>query len=699
MDTSSPWLAAIVESSDDAIISKTLQGVITSWNPAAERLFGYTAREAIGQPVAMLVPPDRTDEEPRILERIGRGERVDHFETVRLRKDGSPVHVSVTISPVRNAAGQVVGASKIARDIGERKRADARLKDQLARLHMLDQITRAIGEHQDVRSIHQVALRSVEERMPLDFACICMLDAARHQLVVAHVGIHSSALAMALAMTEQGHLSIDANGLSRCLAGRLVYEADTGALDFPFPRRLAEGGLKSVVMAPLQSDNKVAGMLVAARREAGGFSSTDCEFLLQLSTHIALAARHADLHASLQRAYGDLRASQQAVMRHERLRAVGQMASGVAHDINNIVFPATVFAKELLEGEPGLSPQGREQLQSVVRALDDVTSTVTRLREFYRPREVKQQMSPVALNPLVRQVLALARPRCADLALRGVEVRLQAELDEHVPEVIGLESEIREALMNLVFNAIDAMPDGGTLSVRTRSLPADAQDRAGPAAEIAVRDNGVGMDEETRQRCLEPFYTTKGEHGTGMGLAMVRDTAQRHGAEVSIASALGEGTTISLRFPAAAPPQAPQAPPEAPAAAPVPAAPHTPRRILVIDDDPLVLETLQIMLQAGGHTTIPASGGQAGIDLFQQELGTQQRFDLVLSDLGMPKVDGHAVASAVKRLSPATPVVLLTGWGEGLQHDARPNPAVDLVMSKPPRLRDLHDAIARLTAA
>lgn len=697
METASPWLAAIVESSDDAIVGKTLQGVITSWNPAAERLFGYTAREAIGQQVAMLVPADRADEEPRILERIGRGERVDHFETVRMRKDGSPVQVSVTISPVRDAAGHVAGASKIARDIGERKQADARMREQLGRLQMLDQVTRAIGERQDVRSIHQVALRSIEERMPLDFACICTLDAAGHHLVVAHVGVHSSALAMAL--TEQGQLSIDANGLSRCLAGKLVNEPDTGALDFPFPHRLAKGGLKSVVMAPLQSDDRVAGILIAARREACAFSSTDCEFLLQLSTHIALAARHAELHESLQRAYDDLRTSQQAALRHERLRAVGQMATGVAHDINNIVFPATVFAKELLGGEPGMSPPGREQLQSVVRALEDVASTVTRLREFYRPHAVKQGMSPVALNPLVRQVLALARPRCADLALRGVEVRLNAELGEHVPEVVGLESEIREALMNLVFNAIDAMPDGGTLSVRTRIIAADAADQAGPAAEVAVRDNGVGMDEETLRRCLEPFYTTKGEHGTGMGLAMVRDTAQRHGAEVSIASAVGEGTTIALRFPPAPAPLAAQAASEPPAAAPATAAPHKPCRILVIDDDPLVLETLQNMLHAGGHTTVPASGGQAGIDIFQLEHGAQQRFDLVLTDLGMPSVDGHAVASAVKRLSPATPVVLLTGWGEGLQGDAPPNATVDLVMSKPPRLRELLDAIVRLAAA
>ena len=166
-------LASIIEFSDDAIASKNLEGFITSWNVGAERLFGYTAAEAVGQPMAMLIPPERAAEEPQILARIARGEVIDHFETVRVRKDGQRIDISVTISPIRDGRGVIVGASKIARDITERKLADEKARAQLARLALLGHITRAIGERQDLPSIFQVVIRTLEDQLPIDFgACV-----------------------------------------------------------------------------------------------------------------------------------------------------------------------------------------------------------------------------------------------------------------------------------------------------------------------------------------------------------------------------------------------------------------------------------------------------------------------------------------------------------------------------------------------
>src|SRR5439155_22215509 len=169
-------LAAIVPSSDDAIISKTLDGIILSWNPAAERLFGYAPQEAVGKPMLMLIPSERHTEEPAILTRIANGERVDHFETVRVRKDGRRIDVSVSISPMKDSQGKIVAASKIARDITERKAAEAKAQAQLIRLNLLHQITRAVGGRQDLRSIYQVVLRSLEEHLRFDFGCICDYD-------------------------------------------------------------------------------------------------------------------------------------------------------------------------------------------------------------------------------------------------------------------------------------------------------------------------------------------------------------------------------------------------------------------------------------------------------------------------------------------------------------------------------------------
>ena len=675
-------LAAVVESSNDAIISKTLEGVITSWNPAAERLFGYSAAEAIGRPVALIVPDDRPHEEAEILARIAGGEHIRHFETVRLHRDGTRLDVSVSISPVRDGAGQIVGASKIARDIGERKRAEARLRAQLGRLQLLDQITGAIAERQDLQSIYQVAVGSIEEGMPLEFACVAALDAAQSRLVVTRLGARSATLPGALAAGE--HIAVDANGLSRCVGGALVYESDTGAVDAPFAARLAHAGLRSLVMAPLRSEAEVFGVLLAARRAPEAFSSGDCEFLRQLSAHVSLAARQAALLGSLQRAYEDLRRSQQAALQHERLRAVGQMASGIAHDINNAISPALLYGEALLEAEHALTPHGREQLEGIVRALGDVAATVERLREFYRPRDAARPMTSVSVNALVPQVVSFSRARWGDMARRqGIAIDVRTDLAPELPTIVGSESEIREALINLIFNALDALTEGGTLRIATRPWQRGVQ--------VDVADSGIGMNAETLQRCLSPFFTTKGERGTGMGLSMVEAMAQRHGAHIDIASEPGRGTTVTLRFPAPAEPSTAPAPRAS--AAPAPA---RSLHVLVVDDDPLVLETLRNMVVATGHAVTIADGGRNGIEAFDRARAGGAGFDAVVTDLGMPGVDGRALARAVKLASPSTPVVLLSGWGEGLQAGARRQPDIDLVLAKPPKLRELREVLARL---
>src|SRR5436190_263165 len=266
-------LAAIIASSDDAIASKNLEGIITSWNLGAERLFGYSAQEALGKPMAMLIPPERSSEEPAILARIARGESTDHFETVRIGKDGRKIDVSVTISPLRDSQGRIIGASKIARDITDRRLGEAKVQAQLARLNLLQQITRAIGERQDIQSIFQVVIRTLEEHLPVDFCCICLYDPAENCLIVTSVGSHSQALSMELAMTAQARIEIDRNGLSHCVNGQLVYEPDITQVPFAFPRRLASGALRSMVAAPLLVESKVFGVLIAARQQAHSFSS------------------------------------------------------------------------------------------------------------------------------------------------------------------------------------------------------------------------------------------------------------------------------------------------------------------------------------------------------------------------------------------------------------------------------------------
>jgi CheY-like chemotaxis protein/anti-sigma regulatory factor (Ser/Thr protein kinase) len=362
------------------------------------------------------------------------------------------------------------------------------------------------------------------------------------------------------------------------------------------------------------------------------------------------------------------------------------MASGIAHDINNAISPVGLYTEALLEQEPNLSDRARQDLGIIQRAIADVAHTVSRMGEFYRARDSHAALAPVRANPLVAQVLDLTRARWSDMPQqRGIVIRTSTELAPDLPPVLGVESEIREALTNLVFNAVDAMPAGGTLTVRSRLTVAESPLSVGSVV-VEVADDGAGMDEETRRLCLEPFFTTKGERGTGLGLAMVYGVAQRHGAEVEIESAPGEGTTVRLVFPV-----------PASVSAPMTSAPFLairPLRILVVDDDPLILKALRDVLGAEGHIVVAAGGGQAGIDALHAAIEAGEPFSLVVSDLGMPYVDGRQVAAAVKEASASTPVIMLTGWGQRLIAEGDVPVQVDRVLSKPPKLRELREALA-----
>ena len=476
----------------------------------------------------------------------------------------------------------------------------------------------------------------------------------------------------------------------RAVNGTLIYEPNTAGVGSPFTHRFAEAGFHSLVISPLVVESNVFGVLVAVRREKEAFSSGDCEFLKQLSEHVALASNEAQLYGALQRAYEDLRRSQQTVMQTERLRALGEMASGIAHDINNAISPVALYAELLLSQETKMTEAGRDRLVTMRRAIDDVAGTIERMREFYRPREVTRAFTRLDVHGAINQVLDLTQPRWRALPQqRGIVVELRKEFAPRLPEVMGDEVELRDALTNLVFNAVDAMPEGGTLTLRTQpTLDDDGRE----TVRIEVCDTGVGMDEDTRRHCIEPFFTTKGERGTGLGLASVYGMLQRHSAALEVDSEPGKGTTIRMIFPAFADVAS------APGSNTAALKSLRKLRILVIDDDPILIRSLREVLEADGHAIETALGGAEGIDAFTASLGAQPAFEVVLTDLGMPRVDGRKVAAAIKQLSPMTPIILLTGWGQRLLDEATLPENIDRVLSKPPRLNQLRAALLELAS-
>ncbi len=646
----------------------------------------YTGRsesQQVGQGwLEQVHPDDRVTVHAEWARVVGTGDVFDC--TFRIRRfDGIYRWFKTRAVPLRDPAGRILKWFGSNTDIEDFVLAERKLKVQLERMQLLDRTTHAIGAHHELRKVFEVVLRSLEDNLSIEFVSLCTYQTEPALLSVSCVGERGAALARDIGIIEHARIEVDENGLKRCVHGELVYEPDIEKSPFPFPARLASAGLRSLVASPLMIESEVFGVLLVAKRRSDAFTSDDCEFLRQLSSHVALAAHQARLYEALQGAYQDLRETQQTVMQQERLRALGQIASGIAHDINNALSPAALYAQSMLSHEPGLSERSREQLGVIQSAIDDVAHTVQRMRAFYLPRGLELTLEPVDLNQVLMQVIDLTRARWSNMPQeRGVVVHVESDLEPDLPKILGAENEVRDALTNLLLNAVDALPEGGTITLRTLPVTRDSH------VVVEVQDNGVGMSETTRSRCLEPFFTTKGERGTGLGLPMVFGMVQRHGGEFEIDSELGSGTTMRLIFPCA--------PSGMTAIEPQPAPPTRPLRLLLIDDDPLLLRSLRDALELDNHEVVTADGGQAGIDAFAFAVTSGTTFDAVITDLGMPYVDGRKVSARVRQLSGQVPIIMLTGWGHRLiATDDQPE-HVDRVLSKPPKMAELRMTLSEL---
>ena len=375
-----------------------------------------------------------------------------------------------------------------------------------------------------------------------------------------------------------------------------------------------------------------------------------------------------------------------AVVQQERLRALGQMAGGIAHDINNAISPAALYVEALLEQDQGLSAKSRERLSVVQQAIAAVVQTVTRLREFCRPRETQAVREAVNVNELVEQSVALTKARWQTMSMgKGISIQTKTELADGLPTLLGSASEIRDAIVNLIFNAVDAMPEGGTIMLQTRALP--------NGTIVEVRDTGTGMDEQTRRRCLEPFFSTKGEHGNGLGLAMVYGMLKRHDGEIEIISEPGRGTTMRMIFPSGrsrAERQTTSRPVESSRG------PSSGARILIADDDPTLLEALRAALEADGHHVLTADDGQTAIDAFEAADKSGAPFAAVVTDFAMPMIDGRKVSNVINQMRPGTPVIMLTAYGNRVHAQDDTLPYVDHILSKPANLAELRNTLDRL---
>lgn len=480
-------LAAIVDSSHDAIVGKTLDGIVTTWNAAAESLFGYAEAEMVGRPIAILFPPDKLEEEAMILARIRQGLKVDHYETVRRRKDAREINVSLTISPIRDPEGNIIGASKIVRDISPRKEAETALMRREALLRsILDTVPDAmivIDEHGLMQSFSAAAERLFGYTAPEVLGRnVNMLMPSPYREA------HDSYLARYLATNERRIIGI----------GRIVVAKRKDGSTFPI--ELAVGEVK------------------------GEGTRLFTGFVRDLTERQERDRRLQEVQAEL--------------IHVSRLSELAQMVSALAHEVNQPLSAITAYLKATSRFlESGDQQKAAAIVQRATEQTDRASAIIRRLREFVKKGDVERRAEDLA--KVIDEAVALAMVGTKN---QGVVVRLQ--LAAQMPPAIIDKVQIQQVLFNLMRNAIEAMA-----ASEQRELTVATLLRDDGWIEVSVSDAGPGLAAHVRRNLFQPFVTTKAT-GMGVGLSICRSIVEAHGGSLRAEDRPGGGTIFRFTVPA-----------------------------------------------------------------------------------------------------------------------------------------------------
>jgi PAS domain S-box-containing protein len=604
-----PFLAAIVASSADAIIGMTLSGEIVAWNAAAERLYGYSAAEMVGRDIATLFPRDRAEELPQILHRIRHGETVQELLTERVKKDGTLIAVSVTVSPVLALDGSVVGAATSARDMTAHFEA----------VKELEQAHRATAEALSM-------LETLQDTAPVGFGFIDPeLRIVRLNEMLAAVNGSSVHDQVGLKVAE-------------------VIPQIWPQLE-PVCRRVLEAG-ESVVNIEISGE---------IRAEPGKVHHwlTSCYPVVTDGQMIGIGVVVFDI-TERKRADAELRAFESRLRQSERLESLGQLAGGVAHDFNNLLTIILNYAAFVAE-EVNDRPAVLTDVQHIQRAAERAVELTRQLLIFGRGDITEPEV--LDLNAVVADVYNLLARSI------GEHIELRVVTGSNVRNIRADRGQIEQVLLNLALNARDAMSDGGTLTIETGLIELDEiysqlhpELTPGHYVELAVSDVGTGMSPEIASHIFEPFFTTKPQgEGTGLGLATVYGIVSDAGGTVNVYSEEGIGTTFRLYFP--------------------PTDLDTTTRptgldsiatglgetILIVEDEPSVLEVASRILRQNGYLTLEAANCDDALSL-----AASNDFQLLLTDSVMPNMSGPTLAQHIEELRPGRPVLYMSGYSGGV---------------------------------
>jgi PAS domain S-box-containing protein len=526
-------LAAIVESSDDAIVSKDLTGIVRSWNQAAERTFGFTAEEMIGQSIRKIIPPDRQSEEDRVLAAVGRGERVEHFETERMRKDGSLVPISLTVSPIRDASGTVIGASKIARDITERKAAEARAQRIKRRDEFIARVTAALTRSLD----YEQTLKTLANFAVPHIADYCVLDVLNDEgelvrLAVAHADPAKSKLAQDIrSRYEDPNASYSPQEVARTGIPAFIPEI-TDATIMEHARgddgqiRLLK--LVSYLCVPMIAHERTLGTLTLANAESRTrYTEEDLRLAEDFASRAALAIENAKAYQQL-RGANQLKDEFLATLSHE-LRTPLNAVVGYTGMLKSGAIPPEKMAHAF-----DVIDRNARSLTTIVEDVLDVSRIVS--------GKTRLEVQPIDIRKVVRDAVATVVP-----AAEAKGVRLEIDIDSAADPVSGDPNRLQQVLWNLLSNAVKFTPRGGRVMVRVDSVES--------SAEITVSDTGIGIPAHFLPHIFERFRQAEGgtsrrHGGLGLGLAIARHLVEMHGGTIQAESdGEGKGSTFRVRLP------------------------------------------------------------------------------------------------------------------------------------------------------
>ncbi len=527
-------------------------------------------------------------------------------------------------------------------------------KENVSRLRALVDATRAIGAVLDPDGVLEALVTQVMSIIPCRHAAALTCGSEMQSLsVIASKTLHQEdALKKGTSLPARGTIIeeiLRTTSTCRCSA------ADEK--DCPIRALFAGAGIGFCVCAPASFDGSFA-LLVLGREEGRAIADAEMHILSDLLVYVSLSVKNARLYTALQTAYADLKKAQEAMVRAERYRAIGELSAGVAHDFNNAL--SIILGRAQLLMTLTKNQQLLKGLKSIENASRDAASTVRRMQEFSKSIS-RKPYSRLDINDVARQVLETIDPRVRELAeVGGVRVNVAYRPQEARP-VSGDAGELREALTNVVFNAIEAMPRGGDLTVKTGLR--------GESVFVEVVDTGVGMSPEVEKKVFQPFFTTK-PNGMGLGMSLVYGTVKRHGGQVQITSQPNAGTTVTFLFPVDLTTGEVR---EA-------AEPTVTRKatVLIVDDSVEVTRTLRQMLESVSHEVTAVTDGEEGVTKYRES-----RFDIVVTDIGMPGISGWEVSKAIKGYDPEARVILITAWGVQLDEQKVKESGASLVIQKP----------------